>query len=138
MNRAQPRLLLSIAALGLLAAAGAIALVLTSDHEPHPAFTAVLGPVVGLTFIGAGLVAWWRRPDNRFGALMGAVGFTWFLGALSDANESGLFTLGCLLGSLALAAFAHAVLAYPTGMLESRLARAVVIVAYVDVTIGSL
>ncbi|MGP4087821.1 hypothetical protein ACTWQJ_25225, partial [Streptomyces sp. KR55] len=37
---------------------------------------------VGWTYAGAGLIAWWRRPANRTGALMVAEGVTWFLGNL--------------------------------------------------------
>ena len=48
---------------------------LTSDHAADDqTLNLLLGPLVGWAFIGAGLVAWWRRPDNRFGSLMTAVG----------------------------------------------------------------
>jgi signal transduction histidine kinase len=120
--------------LALAAAAGSLALVLTSDHEPHPAGRAALIVVLGLVFVGSGLVALVRRPDNRIGGLMVLVGFLWFLGALADANSPGVFTLGVAVGLLVYPAFAHLFLAYPTGRLESRLARAIVLLAYVDVT----
>ena len=45
------------------------------------------GLFIGWSFIGVGLFAWWRRPDNRFGVLMTAVGFAFFLGV---ADRGGL------------------------------------------------
>ena len=55
-------------------------------RSPSPATTrtcrpgaVVITPLIGWSFIGTGLFAWWRRPENRFGALMTAVGFVWFL-----------------------------------------------------------
>ena len=41
---------------------------------------------VGWSFVACGLVGWWRRPDSRTGALMAAVGFTWFLGNLGSVD----------------------------------------------------
>ena len=91
-------------ALGLVAIEGivvglvALAIVLSSDHSrATAASTAALGLFVGWSFIGVGLFAWWRRPDSRFGVLMAAVGFAWFLGVLTAADASWLFTLGVLL-----------------------------------------
>ena len=68
---------------GLAAGVIALALVLTSDHEENPVAFGVVGLLLGWSFIGSGLFGWARRPDNRTGALMVAVGFAWFLGALS-------------------------------------------------------
>ena len=87
-------------ALGLVAIEGivvglvALAIVLSSDHVGNRAVTATLGLFIGWSFIGAGLFAWWRRPDNRFGVLMTAVGFAFFLGVLVAADSSLLFTVG--------------------------------------------
>jgi hypothetical protein len=72
-------------ALGLVAIEGivvglvALAITLSSDHVDSPGLSAGLGLFVGWSWIGVGLFAWWRRPDNRFGVLMTAVGFAFFL-----------------------------------------------------------
>jgi hypothetical protein len=124
--------------LALAAAAGSLALVFTSNHEDQPAGRAALIVVLGLVFVGSGLIALIRRPDNRIGGLMVLVGFLWFLGALVESNSPGTFTLGVALALLVYPAFAHLFLAYPTGRLESRLARAIVVLAYVDVTVLQL
>ena len=73
---------LAIAAAALLCGVGDVLLVLGSEHLPDPGVWAVFGPVVGWSFVGTGLYAWWRRPESRFGLLMTLAGFAWFLGPL--------------------------------------------------------
>jgi signal transduction histidine kinase len=72
------------------------------------------------SFIGTGLYAWWRRPTNRFGALMVLVGFTFVLGSLTASDDSVVFTIGVLLSSLYYVVFAQVLLAYPDGRLQER------------------
>jgi signal transduction histidine kinase len=122
----------------LVAGAIAVALVLTSDHEPHPAVAIALGLFVSWSFIFAGLIGWTRRPKNRTGMLMVAVGFGVFVGSLGEANYSIPYTLGALFGSLFIAAFIHLVLAYPSGELLTRKARALVIAGYVTAFVAPL
>jgi hypothetical protein len=55
--------------------AALIALGLTSDHLELPGLHLAPMVFVGWSFVGVGLYAWWRRPENRFGALMVAAGF---------------------------------------------------------------
>src|SRR5262249_47463026 len=69
------RLLIAAWSVALTAAAAAMALVLSSSHEDDPAVRAALIVGVGLIFVGCGLVAIVRRPDNRTGFLMALVGF---------------------------------------------------------------
>ena len=88
------RALIALFCVGVLFAGFDLALVLASDHQDQKAVAAVLGPLIGLAFIGTGAFAWWRRPLNRFGVLMTSVGFAWFLGGLTSANGSVVFTIG--------------------------------------------
>ena len=53
---------LAIAAAALLCGVGDVLLVLGSEHFSDPDVWAVFGPVVGWSFVGAGLYAWGRRP----------------------------------------------------------------------------
>src|SRR2546421_72699 len=69
-------------------------LALPSTHEDQKVVTAILGPLIGLSFIGTGVFAWWRRPLNRFGLLMTGVGIAWFLAGLTESNNSTVFTIG--------------------------------------------
>src|SRR5215210_15163 len=109
--------------LSLLVGLGALALILTSNHDDTPAANAALTLLLGFSFSVSGLVAWTRRPENRFGALMVAAGFASFLTAANDANDSLVFTLGFLASGLVFAILAHLLLAFPRGALESRIAR---------------
>ena len=69
------RALCGIALAGVAVGVMAIFVAAASDHDPEKVPIMILGPFVGWSFIGVGLFAWWRRPDNRVGALMTAVGF---------------------------------------------------------------
>jgi PAS domain S-box-containing protein len=128
----------AVVGLGLLLSTGSLMLVFASDHEDRPAFVAVTHLLAAWSFILGGLVAWARRPDNRFGLLLTAVGMTAFIGALGESNESIPFTLGWTFGGLFIAVFIHALLAFPRGYLESRLAYSIVAVAYGALTVGAL
>lgn len=112
-------------------------LLLTSDDEPGAAFAA-FATLIFVSFATSGLVAWARRPDNRVGPLMVLTGFAWAFNLLQYANASIPATAGIASEALYIAVFAHLVLAFPSGRLDSRLARAVVIAAYIDTTVVRL
>ncbi len=114
----------------LIADGLAVALTATSDHEQHPEQAIALVLFVSSSFILAGLIGWTRRPHNRTGMLMVAVGFGVLIGVLGEANHPIPFTLGALFGSLFIAAFVHLLLAYPSGRLLSRRARVLVGAGY--------
>ena len=124
------RVALGVWIVALLAATGGAALVLTSDHADSPAATLALAVPIGLAFIGGGLIAWVRRPENRTGRLMVLVGFTWFLGALSDSNSAVVFTLGYAWTLVALGLLVHLLLAFPNGQLATRASRLTAAGAY--------
>ncbi|HWT24802.1 MAG TPA: sensor histidine kinase [Solirubrobacteraceae bacterium] len=130
------RALVLVALEGLAVGLVALALGLASDHTPLSPGEAAIFLFVGWSFVGTGLFAWWRRPDSRFGVLMAAVGFTWFLGALVSAGDPWLFTLGVLLANVHAAVFAHMLLAYPDGRLGSRGVRRLVAAAYALCVVG--
>jgi signal transduction histidine kinase len=112
-----------------------LALILGSDHTDHRGLVAAGGLLIAWSFAGTGLFAWWRRPENRFGALMTAVGFAWLGSGLGAANSPEVFVVGQLLGALVYGLLAHMVLAFPSGRLETRFERAIVAAAYVDTTV---
>jgi signal transduction histidine kinase len=114
------RALVVIALAGLLAAAASTALVAASDHVPQRGATIAIGLLIGLSFIGTGLYAWWRRPASRFGAMMAGVGFLNLIGSATASNDPVVFTVGVLVCNLFFVLFAHMVLAYPEGRLEHR------------------
>ena len=130
---------LALVALGGLAlAALGTALVLASDHTENTAAFLSLALTVGLSFLVSGVIALWRRPDNRTGFLLVLVAYLWFLGALAESDNDWVFTLGVLVSSLALGAFVHLLLAYPTGRLQGRRDVWLVVGTYMLVLVGSL
>jgi signal transduction histidine kinase len=127
------RALLALFALGIVFAGFVVALTLTSNHEDDKLVTAIVGPIIGLAFIGTGVFAWWRRPLNRFGLLMTGVGFAWFLAALTESNNSTVFTVASYIAPLYLVIVIQMVLAFPTGRLETLGQRATITAGYLDV-----
>jgi signal transduction histidine kinase len=130
-------------ALAMLALAAALvallgcAVVLGSDHVDHRALSAAGGVAIGAVWIATGLFAWWRRPANRFGALMTFTGFAWLVNMFTAADDPAVFTFAVLLSSLYVAVFVHLLLAYPGGRLK-RPRRRLVVAAYVLSIVGPL
>jgi len=123
-------LVATVAALGVAAGSASIALAHTSDHVSDPGISAALADWITVPYVLAGLVAWTRRPDSRFGPLMVAAGFVTFVATLSWANDSVPNTIGQTLDMIPPILFLHVFLAYPTGRLTHRLDRALVGVGY--------
>jgi PAS domain S-box-containing protein len=117
--------------LALLVAAGASALAAFSDHDSSAVSVAVFYPVIGLSFVISGLIAWTLRPTNGTGRLLVLVGFLWMLSSLWEANEGWAYGLGAFVGSLFLAAFVHLLLAFPDGRLGSALERRLIVTVWV-------
>jgi DNA-binding NarL/FixJ family response regulator len=74
---------------------------------------------VGLAFLGAGIVAWRQRPENRIGPLMVLAAGAWFGQHLADLSTN-----------LFLALVAHQVIVFPYGVTRARLEQILVWSAY--------
>jgi signal transduction histidine kinase len=127
------RALIGLAIAGFALGLVALTLVTTSDRDT-PVTWVVLALTLGWGFEGAGIYAWWRRPDNRVGPLMTLVGFVWFLGSLTYANAAVPFTIGTLLDNLWVGALIHMLVAFPTGRVAAGLERRLVIVGWLAAT----
>jgi signal transduction histidine kinase len=105
---------------------------------PQPERVAPLLEIpIGVIWIIAGLIAWVKRPDNRTGALMTALGFLSLASHLSwDASLP--FTLGVLIETWGIAVAIHLVVAFPSGRLSTRVERAVVAAAYLSWVVGNV
>jgi signal transduction histidine kinase len=135
---APTRAALALTAAAALVAGVAVCGVVASGHPDSPIATAVLVVIVGWSFAGAGLVAWARRPENRTGPVMIAVGFGWYVAGLQFADNKSLFTAGVLLENVFIVALAYLLLAFPEGRLHSTFERFLVVAALVDVTVVQL
>jgi signal transduction histidine kinase len=130
------RALAGIALAGAVTCAILLALAIHSVGGHHRDLIAIFGPVIGAAFIGTGLLAWWRRPENRFGALMVAVGFSYCLSGLIVTTDSWPFIAGLALIALPYAVLFHILLAFPSGRLGSSGSRALAGAAYVTATVA--
>jgi signal transduction histidine kinase len=130
------RALWALAAAGFVLGLAVLALILTNDDLDVPGLWGVAVLVVGWSFIGVGLFAWRRRPDNRVGMLMAGTGFAWLVSGVGLSDLPLMFAVGKVLGSLFLAIFLHLLLAFPSGRLQSRMERHIVAAAYALTTVG--
>lgn len=122
--------LIVLALAGLAASACSVVLVLTSDHVRERGVNATLMVWMVALYISAGLVAWWRRPDSRFGLLLVAAGFGIFLTSLTWATAAVPFTIGIAFDLFAAVLFLHVFLAFPSGKVQGRFERALLGAAY--------
>lgn len=132
---------LAVAALGVLAGVGNLAVSLRSDVDPPFFFTPYLGLLVGWSFIAGGLVAWSRRadrPERRIGALMVAVGFAWFAAGLTRIEVSAIASLGSALSGLWTALAIYLLLAFPDGRLRTGLDRVIAWAVVIDTVVLQL
>jgi signal transduction histidine kinase len=112
-----------------------------SIHLGQTPAVAWMDLAVGLAYIGAGLVAWRRRPDNRLGQLMTALGFAWFIGAWSNtppfmgsgAPHWDAYRIAVAFDALGQALLVHLLLAFPSGRVTSRPSRVLVAAGYANV-----
>jgi signal transduction histidine kinase len=135
LSQVPPRALILVGAADLALGVLYLVLVLGSDHTDDRGLTAALGLLVGWSFLGTGLFAWWRRPENHTGMLMTAASFAWFATGVSAANDELVHTFGLTVDGLFTAVVGHLLMAFPTGRLETRAQRAVIAGVYLTVTV---
>jgi signal transduction histidine kinase len=120
------RALFALGVVGFVAGAVPLALALATEHGHQRELIAFTGPLIGWGFIGTGIYAWLRQPENRFGALMAAVGFSSCLAALRVSTEPWVFIVGLLFITSQWALLYHLLLAFPGGLLQSGVERLLV------------
>ena len=134
-------LLRALIGLALVAAVTlAVQLALLSDAEfaPDHSLWIALDTIIAGGFVGVGLHAWYRRPENRVGMLMVATGFAWMLSVFARTEPALLFTAGLLASNLFVACAIHLLLAFPSGTVESRVDRFLVRASYGIIIAGFL
>jgi signal transduction histidine kinase len=129
------------AASAVLVATSVVLQFVSAVPEPLPVLRLAQGPsgdlITGPMWIAAGLVAWRRRPENRLGAIMVAVGVAivlpWAIGAAGAVG----FTIAAAVDDLAPVLGAYAFLVFPSGRLERRPERTVMGVACALVVVSA-
>jgi signal transduction histidine kinase len=127
-----PRLRLALALVALAGGLVDLALVLGPGRDrPEPLVYLLLSTVgVSWSFVATGLVAWSRRPENRTGALMVAVGLAYALSGLRMIGEPLGFALWFPVATLPAAVLAHLIAVFPDGRATTRLQRVFIVVNY--------
>jgi signal transduction histidine kinase len=110
-------------------------LAFASDHVPEPGLQASLYCLIVVPYILGGALAWWRRPDNRFGPLMIVAGYAAFISNLLWTNAPLAVTIGQVFDVVPIVIYLHVYLAYPNGRLETLPERALVVTGYLLATI---
>jgi signal transduction histidine kinase len=125
--------LITVAAAGLLTGA-AVAWIISHRGPDRPVvpdlpFAVPVAVLVGWSFIASGLLYRRSRPDNYLGPVMIFQGFAWFASLLPDSYNPVLFTLGEALFAFQYASGLYLVLSFPSGRLQGRLDRALMVIA---------
>lgn len=113
---------------------GVAALSFKASDGSYPLADIVLDGASGFLWLAAGTLAHLRRPANRVGLVMVAVGIGWFAEDLQLSGIAAVFTLGLLLTAASSGFLVHLVLAFPTGQLTSRPQRLLAATAYLTVS----
>ena len=126
------------ATVGSLAVAGTafgIAAIAHGDLRAQTTSIAVATVVAGCSFAAAGTIALVRDPRRSAGLLLGLTGLLLLASSMAQTNTAVPFTLGLLVAAAPPAVLAHLVLRFPEDRLRSRLERALIVLAYVNVTL---
>jgi len=120
-----------IAGAGVPAGAGAAWL---AAHQPPGRPTepgALLTLLVGVSLLASGLASWRARPENRIGQVMVFTGFAWFAAQLTEASAPWLNTIGLAVQSVWILGLVYLLLSFPSGRLQGRLDRALVMIGLI-------
>jgi signal transduction histidine kinase len=121
------RKLTALASLGVALCAISIVVVRTDPVTSGRGFYLTVSVLTIAALLGVGLYAWFREGAGRFGQILFATGICWFFVTLANADSSLLYSVGRIAGWVFEILLAYALLSYPTGRLESRGARLVVV-----------
>jgi signal transduction histidine kinase len=121
------RRLIALGTLGLVLCATSVAVAQANPVASGRTAQVAIAVATIAALLGVGLYAWYRDPENRFGAVLFATGVCWFFVTLANSDSAALYSLGRIAGWIFEVVLAYALLSYPTGRLEGRAARTIVI-----------
>jgi signal transduction histidine kinase len=130
---------LPLAASAVGVAIALLALIADLHHPGGESAAAIdLHVAGGLTYVLVGGAAWLRRPHNRTGVLMVAVGLAWFVQDLTHVTSPLPFALGDFFYVGYFGFLGELILSFPSGRLETRADRVVVTAGYLWALGGNL
>ena len=121
------RRLIALGALGLVLCAISVAVARADPVASGRTAQVTVAVATIAALLGVGLYAWYRDPENRFGEVLYLTGVCWFFVTLANSDSAALYSVGRIAGWIFEVLLAYALLSYPTGRLEGRGARTVVI-----------
>ncbi len=133
-----PIAVVAVVLAGLLAAVGAVLFAVSTGDLDRAGLRAGMIDWIIVAYVLAGLIAWRRRPESRFGLLLIAAGFAMAATTLQWSPSRPVYTVGQLFDLLPAVVFAHVFLAFPTGRLVRGRERLLVGVGYVTAVGASL
>ena len=98
----------------------------TATCPTNPTAAAIARALMVAVPIAVGLYAWHRRPDERFGPLLVAAGFGWFLTTLAESGDSLVYSIGRVSGWVVEIGLVWLILSFPSGRLTDRVDRMLV------------
>ncbi len=130
--RSRRTLALAIIALAAGTLFGGVAELEQAQYSDRPPAWVLADFVGGWTFLLTGAIAWARRPDNRLGPLLMAIGFAWFIGTHSRADVEWMGHLARSFQGYYEPLIGALVLAYPSGRIASRVGQIVIGAWFLD------
>jgi signal transduction histidine kinase len=128
-SRSSARVVAQLAVVGLFVVYIELAMAYASA-PPAPWWALLLWPAAACAYLGAGCIAWVRRPSNRMGAIMVAGALVCLLAGL-DTDIPVLVATFLVTATLPFAIIVHLLHAFPSGRLRGRLSVATVAAGYV-------
>jgi signal transduction histidine kinase len=111
---------------GALLCCISVAVTLSGAEADNPGLAAAGRALMVAAPVAVGCYAWYRRPGERFGPLLIAAGFGWFLTTLAESDDATLYSIGRVAGWLVELELVYLALSFPTGRLPERMDRVLV------------
>lgn len=124
-----PPLFTGLAVGGVLLCAASAAIALANGGSGGGAGWAAVGVITIAAPVGVGLYAWHRDPAGRFGLLLVAAGYGWFLTTLGHSDQALLYSVGRVSAWVFEPVLIYVLLAYPSGRLTRSRDRIMVLAA---------
>jgi signal transduction histidine kinase len=130
LDRTTPTWIVASLALGGAAlTAVTVAVTLAGMDATHAEFAAAGRALMVIVPVAVGCYAWHRGPHRRFGLLLLAAGFGWFLTTLAESDNSVLYSTGRVAGWLVELELIYLALSFPSGRITERVDRRIVAAA---------